>query len=74
MLGDDLWMSCTGKSRNREFGNLIGIGYSPEEALKKMEKNRKLVEGYYTVKTMPKLCEKNRSKNPHIKRDIQDCL
>ena len=62
--GNDLWMSCTGKSRNREFGKLIGIGYSPEEALKKMEKDRKLVEGYYTVKTIPKLCEKTGVKAP----------
>jgi len=72
--GNDPWMSCTGKSRNREFGKLIGIGYSPEEALKKMEKDCKLVEGYYTVKTIPKLCEKTGVKAPHIKRDIQDCL
>ncbi|KAA0003133.1 MAG: hypothetical protein FE044_01935 [Thermoplasmata archaeon] len=37
--GNDLWMSCTGKSRNREFGKLIGDGLSPKEALKEMEKS-----------------------------------
>ena len=62
--GNDLWMSCTGKSRNREFGKLIGIGYSPEEALKKMEKDRKLVEGYYTVNSIPKLSEETGVKAP----------
>ena len=62
--GNDLWMSCTGKSRNREFGKLIGIGYSPEEALKKMEEDRKLVEGYYTVNSIPKLSEETGVKAP----------
>lgn len=54
--GNDLWMSCTGKSRNREFGVLIGNGLSPKVALKKMEKEHKLVEGYYTVGAIPNLC------------------
>ena len=55
--GNDLWMSCTGKSRNREFGRLIGSGLTPEEALKKMGEKRKLVEGYYTALAIPKLCK-----------------
>lgn len=56
--GNDLWMSCTGKSRNREFGRLIGRGFSPKDALNEMEKKHKLVEGYYTTAVIPMLCEK----------------
>lgn len=60
--GNDLWMSCTGKSRNREFGRLIGSGLSPKEALKKLEKEHKLVEGYYTIEVIPGLCKKTKIK------------
>ena len=56
--GNDLWMSCTGQSRNREFGKLIGNGLSPGEALENMEAGHKLVEGYYTTGAIPKLCKK----------------
>lgn len=56
--GNDLWMSCTGKSRNREFGKLIGKGLSPAEALRKMEEKHKLVEGYFTTAAIPILCKK----------------
>ena len=62
--GNDLWMSCTGKSRNREFGKLIGSGFSPKEALNEMKKKRKLVEGYYTARVIPMLCEKTRVRAP----------
>ena len=57
--GNDLWMSCTGKSRNRKFGEVIGNGLSPKKALEKMESEFKLVEGYYTVGAIPKLCKSN---------------
>ena len=56
--GNDLWMSCTGKSRNREFGILIGEGMTPKKALEKLQTEHKLVEGYYTVKSIPELCKK----------------
>jgi glycerol-3-phosphate dehydrogenase (NAD(P)+) len=56
--GNDLWMSCTGNSRNREFGKLIGKGLSLKDALDKMQTENKLVEGYYTTEMIPKLCEK----------------
>ncbi len=55
--GNDLWMSCTGKSRNREFGKLIGKGIAPQEALKKLQARHKLVEGYYTTKIIPNLIQ-----------------
>ncbi|MDD3566099.1 MAG: 2-dehydropantoate 2-reductase N-terminal domain-containing protein, partial [Methanothrix sp.] len=53
--GNDLWMSCTGESRNRDFGILIGKGLPPKSALKKMEAEHKLVEGYYTIGAIPTL-------------------
>lgn len=62
--GNDLWMSCTGKSRNREFGKLIGKGLSPKEALEKMETEHKLVEGYYTTGAIPKLSKKTNVNAP----------
>ena len=37
--GNDLWMSCTGGTRNREFGMLLGQGVSVDDALSKMEKD-----------------------------------
>jgi len=62
--GNDLWMSCTGKSRNREFGRLIGTGLSPSEALGKMTAGHKLVEGYYTIDAIPQLCKKAKANSP----------
>jgi len=62
--GNDLWMSCTGRSRNREFGRLIGTGLSPSDALEKMKAGRKLVEGYYTIGAIPQLCKKANLRSP----------
>ncbi len=53
--GNDLWMSCTGNTRNREFGILLGKGYSVDEAQEFMQKQRKLVEGMHTIKVLHKL-------------------
>jgi len=55
--GNDLWMSCTGNTRNREFGILLGKGYSTEEAIAEMRKGNKTVEGINTVKAIKKLIE-----------------
>jgi len=62
--GNDLWMSCTGKSRNRQYGKMIGEGLSPTEAFEKMKENHKLVEGYYTVKVLKELSEKSKVQAP----------
>lgn len=62
--GNDLWMSCTGKSRNREFGILIGKGMASHDALEKMQLGHKLVEGYYTTGAIPKLSMKAKVKAP----------
>ncbi len=48
--GNDMWMSCTGNTRNREFGVLVGKGYSPKESLKSMVQANKTVEGVNTLR------------------------
>lgn len=53
--GNDMWMSCTGNTRNRQFGELIGRGITPDTALQKMADENKLVEGYNTLKTIGKI-------------------
>lgn len=55
--GNDLWMSCTGNTRNRYFGELIGKGESPENALQTLKNEHKIAEGYNTAKIIPKLSE-----------------
>lgn len=56
--GNDLWMSCTGRSRNKEFGMLIGAGLSPKKAIEKMQLENKMVEGYFTTNVIPMLIKK----------------
>jgi len=63
--GNDLWMSCTGKTRNREFGYLIGKGLSVNQAFIKMQKSKKSIEGLATIKVLPKLV-KNFSSYPFL--------
>lgn len=53
--GNDLWMSCTGNTRNREFGVLLGKGLSVDKAIKLMDKQDKLVEGINTIKVLDKI-------------------
>jgi glycerol-3-phosphate dehydrogenase (NAD(P)+) len=55
--GNDMWMSCTGNTRNRQFGILLGKGYKPREAVAKMQEGNKTVEGVNTVKTIKRLIE-----------------
>lgn len=50
--GNDMWMSCTGNTRNREFGILLGQGNTTAEALEKMSGKNKTVEGVHTVKAI----------------------
>lgn len=62
--GNDLWMSCTGNTRNREFGIIVGKGYRTEEALKKMETENKTVEGINTLRVIKKLIGNNENAFP----------
>lgn len=50
--GNDMWMSCTGNTRNREFGRLVGGGMSATHALEKMASANKLVEGVNTLRVI----------------------
>lgn len=50
--GNDLWMSCTGNTRNREFGVLVGKLMSVEKAIESMAKSNSTVEGINTLKTL----------------------
>lgn len=50
--GNDLFMSCTGKTRNREFGIIIGEGTKASKALKLLLDAGKTVEGANTVKAL----------------------
>lgn len=53
--GNDMWMSCTGNTRNRQLGILLGEGVSAPEALEAMHKGNKLVEGVNTLRTVDQL-------------------
>lgn len=62
--GNDMWMSATGNTRNREFGILLGKGYKAKEALEKMKKENKTVEGINTVKTIKKIIKNDKNTLP----------
>lgn len=53
--GNDLWMSCTGNTRNREFGVLIGKGMPLDEVLALMKSQHKTVEGFNTLQVLDKI-------------------
>lgn len=50
--GSDLWMSCTGSSRNRALGELLGEGQSLQEANEQMAAQQKTVEGVQTLRAL----------------------
>jgi glycerol-3-phosphate dehydrogenase (NAD(P)+) len=52
--GNDMWMSATGNTRNREFGKLLGRGMNPKEAIADMESRRKTVEAIRTLQVVEK--------------------
>lgn len=55
--GNYLWMSCTGVTRNRELGILLGRGYALTQALAEMKEMNKTVEGINTVRAIGRLIE-----------------
>ena len=69
--GNDLWMSCTGNTRNRYFGELLGKGNNVDEALAEMDKQHKTVEGIKTVRVLPMF--KSLKKNPYLYFVSQFC-
>ena len=62
--GNDMWMSCTGNTRNREFGILLGKGLSVKEVVAKMKQENKTVEGIHTLQVVKKLTEGNCDEYP----------
>jgi glycerol-3-phosphate dehydrogenase (NAD(P)+) len=50
--GSDLWMSCTGPTRNRALGELLGRGLSLTEAHEHMKAQRRTVEGVETLQSL----------------------
>jgi glycerol-3-phosphate dehydrogenase (NAD(P)+) len=50
--GNDLWMSCTGNTRNRQFGVMIGKGISTQRALEEMREKHLTVEGLNTLNSL----------------------
>ncbi len=53
--GNDLWMSSTGETRNREFGILLGKGIPVNDAFAKMKKQNKTIEGTKTIMALKKV-------------------
>lgn len=51
--GGDIWLSCVGNTRNREFGMILGKGQSIEKTM--IDMNSKTVEGIYTIMILDKL-------------------
>jgi len=62
--GNDMLMSATGNTRNREFGILIGKGYAFKKALEKMSKENKTVEGVSTLKVLEKIMTAHDHRTP----------
>lgn len=60
----DLMTTCFGKTRNREFGELLGKGINPKNALESMKKNNKSVEGYITAEVVHDLIKRYNVKTP----------
>lgn len=53
--GNDMWMSCTGDTRNRALGERLGKGTSAKDALAEMRAEHKLVEGVNTLQILDQL-------------------
>ena len=63
----DLMTTCFGKSRNKEFGKLIGQTKDVEKSLEKLRNEGKTVEGFITAKAVYNLIVKHKINAPLIK-------
>lgn len=63
-VGDLILTSTSPKSRNYQFGKLVGMNASKEEQEKYLKENT--VEGYYTLHSVYKLIKKKKIKIPII--------
>ena len=62
-LGDLLVTGYSMFSRNRQFGNMIGKGYTVKSAQMEMSM---IAEGFYAAKSAYKIKQENRTKTPII--------
>lgn len=62
--GSDLWMSCTGETRNSALGKLLGQGMSLDEANSAMAQQHKTVEGVQTLRAIQWLVSKHEDQLP----------
>ncbi len=73
--GSDLWMSCTGKTRNQALGRLLGRGLSLDDANAAMAERHKTVEGVQTLRAIRVLVAEHEAELPLLtiaKRIILD--
>jgi glycerol-3-phosphate dehydrogenase (NAD(P)+) len=66
--GNDLWMSCTGNTRNREFGILLGKGKTVNEAINEMRADNKTIEGINTLMTLNNIIKTFNNKYPIMQK------
>lgn len=62
--GSDLWMSCTGETRNQALGQLLGQGMSLDQANEAMASQHKTVEGVQTLRAIQWLVKRHESELP----------
>jgi glycerol-3-phosphate dehydrogenase (NAD(P)+) len=65
--GSDLWMSCTGPTRNRALGELIGQGRTLEQAHQLMRQQHKTVEGVATLRSLGALLAQHPDELPLLR-------
>lgn len=62
--GNDLWMSCMGKTRNRAFGIEIGKSRNVAKSLEKMKKMKYSIEGINTLNVASRVLHAKNNKYP----------
>lgn len=62
--GSDLWMSCTGETRNQALGRLLGQGLSLNQANTAMAREHKTVEGVQTLRAVQWLVARHEAELP----------
>ncbi len=62
--GSDLWMSCTGETRNQALGQLLGQGMTLDQANESMASQHKTVEGVQTLRAVQWLVKQHESELP----------
>lgn len=61
--GNDLWMSCTGNTRNRNFGIMMGKKGGLNFVLEELSRTGTTLEGLKTIKVLPLLLKETKVKD-----------